>query len=79
MNTISLYPSQKESLMAIAAVKQSLSRTYRHYIKAFAKQSTNGTLSFSHLSITTDPIKAEDEDYLSPEQWLDANKKRNKK
>lgn len=66
-----LSPISKSAFLAVKSVRDSSNnRKYPHYVQAIVKESAKGVLTFSHLNITTDPVKADEEGYYSPEEWL---------
>lgn len=74
MTTFTIYPSTPEARSAIGAVEQHAKKfNYPHFIKVVGK--SNGRVNmFSYISITTDVKKAEEEDYITPELWLQVYK-----
>lgn len=73
MSTFPILPYTSEAKLAIGEVKKHIDKfKYPHFIKVVGKLNRSGSMSkFSHICIITDPIKAEEEDCWSPQEWLD--------
>lgn len=66
-----LSPTSPSAFLGIKHVEASLkSRPYRHYIQVVVKESARGAVSYSHLNITTDAVKADTDGYYTPQDWL---------
>lgn len=66
-----LSPTSPNSFIAVKAVRDSLNtRKYHHFVQAIVKESGRGVITFSHLNITTDPVKADEDGYYTPHEWL---------
>lgn len=66
-----LSPTSPNSFIAVKAVRDSLNRrNYPHFVQAVVKESDRGVVTFSHLNITTDAVKADEDGYYTPQEWL---------
>ena len=71
MTTFIIAPTDHAANTAVSAVRKSLeSRPYLHFILVRGKQQGKG-IAFSHIDITTDVNKANEQGYLTPYDWLD--------
>ena len=70
MTTFIIAPTDHAANTAVSAVRKSLeSRPYLHFILVRGKQQGKG-IAFSHIDITTDVNKANEQGYLTPYDWL---------
>ena len=74
MSTFVISPTDHAAHTAVSAVRKSLeTRAYTHYIIVRGKQQGKG-IAFSHIDITTDANKANEQGYLTPYDWLEVFK-----
>ena len=70
MTTFIIAPTDHAAHTAVSAVRKSLeTRAYTHYIIVRGKQQ-GSAIAFSHIDITTDVNKANEQGYLTPYDWL---------
>lgn len=71
MKSFVIQPNSHAAHTAASQVRKSLEvRKYTHYVLVHGKQKGSATI-YSHMDITTSSTKAEQEGYLTPQQWLE--------